>query len=51
MDERVRLRTMKILERRAKYLARIKCIKRKTKNKIAKQKKLRLTLKKQMKQM
>ena len=38
MDERIRLRTNKILQRREQYLARIKSIKRRTKNKIAKQK-------------
>ncbi len=38
MDERVRLRTIKILERRARYLAKIKSIKRRTKNKIERQK-------------
>ncbi len=38
MDERVRLRTIKILQRREQYLARIKSIKRRTKNKIARRK-------------
>jgi hypothetical protein len=38
MDERVRLRTIKILERRAQYLEKIQSIKRRTKNKIARQK-------------
>jgi hypothetical protein len=40
MDERVQARTIKILQKRAIYLAKIKSIKRRTKNKIAKQKRL-----------
>ena len=38
MDERVQARTVKILQRRDQYLARIKSIKRRVKNKVAKQK-------------
>ena len=40
MDERVQTRTVKILQRRAQYLARIKSIKRRVKNKIAQQKRI-----------
>lgn len=50
MDERVQARTVKILQRRAQYLRRIKSIKRRTTNKIASQKRLRKTLKMKMKQ-
>ncbi len=50
MDERVQARTVKILQRRAQYLARIKSIKRRTKNKIAKQKRLSRKLRMSLKQ-
>ena len=50
MDERVQARTIKILQRRAQYLAKIKSIKRRTKNKIAQQKRLSKTLKLNLKQ-
>jgi hypothetical protein len=49
MDERVQARTVKILQKRAKYLRRIKSIKRRTKNKIAKQKRQTQKIKQMLK--
>ena len=49
MDERVQARTVKILQKRAQYLARIKFIKRRTTNKISQQKKVTKKLRRTLK--
>ena len=49
MDERIQARTVKTLQRRAQYLAKIKSIKRRTTHKITQQKRLSKKLSRTMK--